>query len=419
MKIIYIHQYFNTPEMSGGTRSYEMARRLVANGHEVHMITSLRSETDHSGWFSTIEAGINVHWLPVWYDNEMSFWKRMKAFLEFSFKAIGKAISIGGDLVFASSTPLTVAIPGIFTSKKLKIPMVFEIRDLWPEMPIAIGALKNPLLKFLAKKFEKQAYFNSKAIVALSPGMKAGILATNFPRERVAVIPNSCDCEWFRDKHNRSDSKLEVKYPWLKDSPLIIYTGTVGALNGVAYLSQLAKRTLAESSNIKFLVIGGGAEYNFVKDTAERLGVLNINFFMLERLPKKEMPLIYRRATFVSSLFISVKEMESNSANKFFDGLAAEKPLLINYDGWQADLLRKNNAGLVLAGKGFDDAAKDIIKAVKDTQRIKEMGKNSSILADTFFDREILALQLEKVLLYAVDQTSIFPEDIASGKYFK
>ena len=128
---------------------------------------------------------------------------------------------------------------------------------------------------------------------------------------------------------------------------------------------------------------------------------------------------MYKRATFVSSLFVSVKEMESNSANKFFDGLAAQKPLLINYSGWHADLLRKNNAGLVLAGKGFDDAANDIIKAVKDTQCMREMGKNSSILADTFFDREILALQLEKVLLYAVNKTSSFPEDIASGKYFK
>lgn len=419
LKILYLHQYFNTPDMSGGTRSYEMARRLVTNGHEVHIITCLRAETVHTTWLSTLEAGINVHWLPVHYDNDMSFWRRMKAFVEFAFKANRKAISIGGDLVFATSTPLTIAIPGIITSKKLKIPMVFEVRDLWPEMPIALGILKNPLLKLLAKKLEKFAYFSSKAVVALSPGMKAGVLATKFPRERVAVIPNSSDCEWFRDARHGCGAKLEAKYPWLKDSPLIIYTGTCGVLNGVVYLAQLAKCTLEESSNIKFLVVGGGAEYDFIKETAIRLGVLNVNFFMLERLPKTDMPLLYKRATFVSSLFVSVKEMESNSANKFFDGLAAGKPMLINYDGWHADLLRENNAGLVLVGKGLDSAARIIIEAVKNPGYMNEMGKNSSILADTFFDREILAQQLEKVLLYAVGKASTSPEVTASGKYIK
>ena len=86
MKIIYLHQYFNTPDMSGGTRSYEMARRFVAEGHEVHMITSFREARDDQVWFENEVAGIHIHWLPVEYSNNMAFSDRIKAFFKFAFK---------------------------------------------------------------------------------------------------------------------------------------------------------------------------------------------------------------------------------------------------------------------------------------------------------------------------------------------
>src|SRR5690625_4937567 len=162
MKIIYLHQYFNTPEMSGGTRSYEMARRLVAAGHDVHMITSWRQpDPARKNWFTTIEEGIKVHWLPVPYSNHMSYQERIKAFFRFAFQAGNKAKALQGDIVFATSTPLTIAIPAISASKKHRIPMVFEVRDLWPELPVAIGAIRNPALIWMAKKLELWAYKHS------------------------------------------------------------------------------------------------------------------------------------------------------------------------------------------------------------------------------------------------------------------
>ncbi|WP_344703199.1 glycosyltransferase, partial [Halomonas cibimaris] len=116
MRIIYLHQYFNTPEMSGGTRSYEMARRMVAAGHEVHMITAYREDDKPGEWFTTDEAGIQVHWYPVPYSNHMSYGQRIKAFFAFAFAARKKALALEGDIVFATSTPLTIAIPGVLAS---------------------------------------------------------------------------------------------------------------------------------------------------------------------------------------------------------------------------------------------------------------------------------------------------------------
>lgn len=172
MKVIYLHQYFKTPDMSGGTRSYEMAKRMVKAGHEVHMVTSWTEKTNHTDWFSEEIEGIHVHWYPNQYSNSMSFKERTKVFMRFAYAATTKAASFkDANIIFATSTPLTIAIPAVSASKLLKIPMVFEVRDLWPEIPIAIGALNNPLLKFLAKRLEKLAYTNSSAVVALSPGV--------------------------------------------------------------------------------------------------------------------------------------------------------------------------------------------------------------------------------------------------------
>lgn len=123
MKIIYLHQYFNTPEMSGGTRSYEMARRMVSAGHEVHMVTSYREQgLNRKGWFQTKAAGINVHWYPVPYSNHMGFAQRVKAFIAFALAARKKAVELDGDIIFATSTPLTIALPAVPASRKKKNP---------------------------------------------------------------------------------------------------------------------------------------------------------------------------------------------------------------------------------------------------------------------------------------------------------
>ena len=193
MKIIYLHQYFNTPDMSGSTRSYEFAKALVEMGHEVIMITSYCEPYNSKKWFVTKVSGIEVHWLPLKYSNYHNFIERLKVFSSFAFNAFLRANKMEGDLVFASSTPLTIAIPGILISKFKEIPLVFEVRDLWPDVPMAMKILKNPIIIYLSKLLEKWAYKNSSSIVALSPEMKKGIISKKIASNKVAVIPNSSD----------------------------------------------------------------------------------------------------------------------------------------------------------------------------------------------------------------------------------
>ncbi|MHA1360538.1 MAG: glycosyltransferase [Candidatus Helarchaeota archaeon] len=158
-----------------------MARRLVAAGHDVTLLTSSANLGEiwapKSGWHSHKIKGIRLEVLKLSYSNEMSFATRIKAFFKFSLSASWHIRKFKADIVFATSTPLTIAIPALVAKFWHRIPIVFEVRDLWPELPIAVGALRHPLSKILARALEWMAYHASAHIVALSPGMAEGIMS--------------------------------------------------------------------------------------------------------------------------------------------------------------------------------------------------------------------------------------------------
>lgn len=406
MKILYFHQYFNTPEMSGGTRSYEMARRLVAAGHEVHMITSWVNETDKTDWYTTEEAGIHVHWFPNYYNNKMSYLDRIKAFFKFAFHAAKKGKSFKNvDVVFATSTPLTIALPAVAAAKKLNVPMVFEVRDLWPELPIAMGALKNKFTQKLAYVLESWAYKNSDSIIALSPGMRDGIVKAGYSYNKIAVIPNSSDNELFEVSSSLVEN-FRSKFDWLGKRKLVVYTGTFGIINGVSYLVDLAEEVYKLDSEIRFLLIGAGAEFELVKEYAKKKSVLNVNLFIMNSIPKKEIPIILKAATLSTALFIDKPEMRANSANKFFDSLAAGTPILINYGGWMVDIIENYNCGLVVWNKTIEQSATDLVEFLVDESKLAQAASNAKKLAQTQFDRDNLALQFSNVLEFTLSGNS-------------
>lgn len=417
MRILYLHQYFNTPEMSGGTRSYEMARRMVSAGHEVHMVTSYREkDPDREGWFQTEEAGIHVHWYPVPYSNHMGFLRRVKAFFAFALAARKKVVELDGNIIFATSTPLTIALPAVPAARKKKIPMVFEVRDLWPEMPIAVGALSNPVLQYAARRLEHWAYHNAEAVVALSPGMKEGVVRTGYPAKRVAVIPNSSDNAEFAHDADAAARFREVR-DWLGDKPLLVYTGTFGAVNGVGYLVPVAKELLRISSDIRILLVGDGAETDKVAREAESACVLGQNLFIEGKLPKREIPALLSAATMASTLFIDLPEMRPNSANKFFDALASGTPILLNYGGWMHDLVNTHGCGLALWQRSAAEVAAELESKMHDKDWLSSAGRSARQLAEECFARDKLADQLMRVLQAAQQGHPEKAVHIAPGEY--
>jgi glycosyltransferase involved in cell wall biosynthesis len=393
VRITYIHQYFKTPGMSGGTRSYEFARRLVDRGHEVHMITG---DPDADRPRVTRESGIVVHWLPVPYSNTMSYRRRLWAFLGF----VGRSAMVAGrlphDVVFATSTPLTVAIPGAWAALRQRAPMVLEVRDVWPQLPIALGALRSPVSRWAAGRLEAWAYRRSEQVIALSPGMAASI-RRRFPHVPVTVVPNSCDRDLFAGAA-RAGAELRARTPWLGARPLILYAGTLGLANGVDYLVRMAARLADIAPEVRVVILGDGRMRDAVHDLATELGVLDRNLFLLGPVPKERVVAFFGACDLAASVFIDVPELGDNSPNKVFDAFAAGKPVAVNHDGWIADLITGNGAGLVLPPHDTGTAAGTVSAFLADRAACRAAGAAAYALARDRFDRDLLFQDFERVL---------------------
>lgn len=399
MRILYLHQYFLEPSDGGGTRSWELARRLAAAGHQVAVVTSdLR--VDRPTWAVEHKAGFEIHRIGVRYDNALSYRARIEAFLRFATAAGPRARSIGGDVVFATSTPLTIALPGIFAARALRVPFVFEVRDLWPSVPIAIGALRNPVLIAAARALERLAYAEAKHIVALSPGMCEGVMAAGVQPARISMIPNACDFELF-DVGPELGQAWRAEQAWLGDRPLLVYAGTLGYANGVGWLAELACALDRLGSNVAIAIVGDGREHPAIEARARELGVFERNLFMLGRRPKATIPAMLSASSGALSCFLELDALHDNSANKFFDALAAGRPVFLNHEGWLADMVREHDCGLVMPR---DPAAAAALLQAKldDSAWLRRAGESARALGRARFDRDAHARELEAVLLRAV-----------------
>jgi glycosyltransferase involved in cell wall biosynthesis len=399
MKIVYLHQYFLKPSDGGGTRSWELSRRLARFGHEVAVVTSdLR--VNRRSWVVERTEGVEIHRIGVRYENTMTYRDRIAGFARFAAAAGPRARAIGGDVVFATSTPLTIGLPGMFAAQALRVPFVFEVRDLWPALPIALGALRNPVLIAAARALERLTYSQASEVIALSPGMCEGVMAGGVQRARVTMIPNACDFELF-EVEPEVGRTWRAEQTWLGERPLLVYTGTLGLVNGASWLAELAHALAQRGSPAVIAIVGDGRERELIHERALRLGVLDQNFFMLGKRPKSTMPAILSCASGALSTVVPVPALDDNSANKFFDALAAARPILLNHEGWLADLVRERDCGLVLPRDPGQAAAMLAAKLDDPTWSVRA-GAAAHALGRERFDRDVHARQLESVLLRAV-----------------
>ncbi|MCL2622245.1 MAG: glycosyltransferase, partial [Planctomycetaceae bacterium] len=187
-----------------------MAKRLIRAGHKVSMICGTSDTIDTTSKPGTLvrsrHEGIDVYRFIEPYSNSMSFFRRWIAFLRFTKEALKIAGTIDEvDIVFATSTPLTAGDIGRKSAKIHKCPFVFEVRDLWPELPIAMGIVRHWPLKWYLKRMELRAYRAADRCIALAPGIKEGIAETGFPEDKIEVVPNSCDVDLFIPSESNVD----------------------------------------------------------------------------------------------------------------------------------------------------------------------------------------------------------------------
>lgn len=401
MKILYLHQYFTTPDRVGGIRSYEMARRFVAKGHEVHLLSSSNEAREASGWFTTEIEGIKVHSLPIPYSNRQSNATRIRTFFSFAFGAAQHAASIEADVIFATSTPLTIAIPGVLTARRKRLPMVFEVRDLWPEAPIQMGALTSGPAKVGAKWLERFAYRNAAHIVALSPGMKEGVVNEGVPPELVTMIPNASDLELFRPGLNGAAFREQLG---LGDRTVFMYFGTMGDANGLSFvLDGAAELKRRGRDDIAIVLHGDGRERDLLEARKARDGLDNVTFSTWN-LHREDLARLVAAADVCMTIYKNVPVLYTCSPNKMFDSFSAGKPVLTNMPGWLEGLVESNEAGVFVQPDNAADFA-DKVEFLAAHPEVRETyGKNARKLAEQEFSRDLLASKLEAVLQKVVDE---------------
>tara|TARA_B100000963_G_scaffold332848_1_gene324695 strand:- start:2835 stop:4064 length:1230 start_codon:yes stop_codon:yes gene_type:complete len=392
MKIIYLHQYFKFPNESGGTRSFDLATGFLDSGHHVEMLTSTSNieYKKKKRWTKINKNGLVVHYVYLPYANEMSYIRRSIVFFKFLWLSTFKLLSLKGDLVLTTSTPLTVGIPALIKKWFHKTPFIFEIRDVWPEVVIAIGAVKNKIIQRLLYFLENLIYKNASAIVPLSIDMKNSITSRypNLASIPIQVIENISEIDRFQNSVNTNNSVLKEKIGFCPRFT-ILYAGTFGRVNGLDYVVNLASKLIDLDPSIVFVMLGDGSEKEAVLQKAVDKNLLHKNIYILDSVAKKDLSQLYYECDMGSSFVIPIKELWANSANKFFDTLAAGKPILINHDGWQKELIEMENIGYVLPTIVDHNAAKKFELYTKDEALISEQKNNGLNIAKANFSKDV------------------------------
>lgn len=393
MHILYFHQYFSTRQGSTGTRSYEMARRLIEAGHCVTMVCASYGAacTGLSGSFTRgrregMIDGIHVVEFELPISNRDSLLRRSWTFAKYSIRSSLLALFGKYDLVFATSTPLTAAIPGLTGAWFRWKPFVFEVRDLWPELPKAMGVVKNPVVLWSMGFLERRAYKASCRCIGLAPGIVDGI-ARHIPRNRVTLIPNGCDLDNLEHARAGAWRPDEIS----QDDFVAIFAGTHGPANGLdAVLDAAVVLKQRGAAHIKILLVGDGKLKDRLVQRAASEQLDNVVFH--GNVSKDRVAGLLGGANLGMQILANVPAFYfGTSPNKFFDYLSVGLPVLNNYPGWVASLIEQHNCGIAVLPDNPGAFADALEHLANQRDKLDAMGKAARELAEQQFARDKLA----------------------------
>lgn len=389
MNILILHQHFRTPATGGAIRSYYLAQALMEAGHRPIVITA----HNESRYAQTTVDGIEIHYLPVKYDNAFSFTKRVWSFARFFIKSLSLARRLMPfDVCYAISVPLTTGLTAGYIRRSLKVPYLFEVGDLWPDAPVQMGFVKNPLLARTLFALEKNIYRRAKSVVALSPAIATAIQKKT-PGVTVHTIPNMSDCDYFKPeiKNEEVARKLGVQGKFV-----ISYIGAIGLANGLDHFIECANLARKNNMAVHFFMAGEGALLERLKKNAEHLRLTNVTF-----TGKVNREGVRQLMSVTDAVFVSYKNLpilETGSPNKYFDGLAAGKLIIINFGGWIQKEVEEHRCGIRLSSSNPVDFPGSIRRFMDDQALLSSYQQASRRLAESKYSRKKLTEQWVRIV---------------------
>lgn len=395
MRILYICQYFTTPDEPGSGRAYGFARRWAERGHEVTVLTGAVNYKlaalypECRGRLATRQRLDGFTLIRLWAFAGFRGSVRRRILFFLSFAGVATAVGIfqrRPDAVFASSTPLTVGLPGLALSVWWRRPLVFEVRDLWPEAALAAGVMRPGPLASAAERFARLLYRRARAVVALTRGIRERIVDAGMPQAKVHFIPNGAEPWMLEDGHSGPANGDGVR---ADEAFRCVYSGGLGRWNGVHTIVDAAA-ALADEPGIRFEIIGEGDERARLEARLRERGARNVEF--TGALPKRE---AMRRLCAGDVCLLPGLDREFyrlTFPNKLFDYLASGRPIVVSSPGEATDVVQEARAGLVVAPEDASAMAEAIrrLRAMPREER-RAMGLRGLQLARTAYRRVDLA----------------------------
>ncbi len=379
MRVHLYHQYFRHPDEGGALRSFFVGKALQEAGHEVLIITA------HNEQRGLVDIdGLQVHYLPIKYSNEFPFGRRIRAFVQFVRQATRTSRKYPrADINYIITTPLTTGLIGLYLKRFRGTPYAFEVGDLWPEVPVQMQMITNKYLQKALYGLERRIYKNAEKLIGLSPPIRDYMEYTCDFNVKAVSIPNMADCDFFQPTPTPSE--------FTPESPMVIsYIGTFGRANHLDYLLALAKTCEEQELPVHFQLMGEGAKLPLLEKQAEQLS----NVSILEFGNREEVKALLDQSQAVYVSFLDVPILSTGSPNKFFDGLAAGKLILLNFGGWMKKLIDEHECGVHCAPDDPEAAAANLRPFLSSTLLLEEYQSNARKLAEEQFSRTQLCQQV-------------------------
>ena len=400
MLTILIHQAFVSKDEPGGTRHYELGRRLVEQGQEFTVVasdvsyqTGKRIVQKTQLMTETNEDGIRVLRAFTYSALHKSYFSRVISFLSFMMTSVLVGARAGRpDVIMGTTPPIFQAVSAWLLSLLRRRPFLLEVRDLWPEFAIDIGLLKNPVLIRVARWLENFLYAHADHLLVNSPAYRDYLIHKGIPARKISFIPNGVDPGMFeparRAEQFRQKLMLDGKF-------VATYAGAIGMANDLEVLIEAAEY-LKERHDIHILIVGDGKERKRLEAETRRRELTNLTF--AGSYPKSQMEEVLAASDACIAILRNIPMFTTTYPNKVFDYMAAGRPTVLAIDGVIRDVVEAARGGVFVQPGNPQLLAEAIARLADNPEDARNMGLNARYYVAEHFNRDDHAAQLANLI---------------------
>lgn len=397
MHIYYIIHYF-PPELNGGaTRASDFARLWSEIDHEVTVLTGFPNHPSgiipaaYQGKMRTEEEkdGYTIRRTFIYATPNKGTYRRILNHISLMLSTIlGSLLKPRPDVIIASSPPLFLGLSGYVLSRILRVPLIFEVRDIWPQQAVDLGMLKNPTMIKAMEWLELFLYAKADLIIGVAQSTAKLLAERGVPEAKIKIIPNATDLSRFYPSEQNTALKSSLN---LDGKFVVSYIGTMGLSQGLSMLIEAARQLQRQAADVHFLLIGDGAERETLIEMAQRDQLTNVTF--LPSQPREVIPDYYRISDATVVPLRNVQLFESTIPSKIFEVMACGIPVILGVKGEAATIMKNADAGICITPESIDELIAAIHALNGCPQERKRLGSNGHKYVAKHYDRHQLAIK--------------------------